>query len=191
MLQSSHFFCILFNPIQDFSFIAHSFLLNHRSFSVFIMYFLFVIRIYLLLLLSCFIQLFQSLIFANFSLSFIWNFVLLWYPFSFPISLYLLCVFHLSKLLFRFFLFHYFKSCSHSHREIRKNMHDKGIKWNANPNEPSLRLAVNCCTGPYVVHTDRKPFILRNLILTFKFHIVLARPSVGITARLRCQIKEN
>ena len=47
------------------------------------------------------------------------------------------------------FLFHSFKTCSHSHREIRTNMHDKGIRWNANPNEPSLCLAVNCCTGPY------------------------------------------
>ena len=99
MLQSSHFF-LLFNPIQDFSFIAPSFIKS--SFYRFIMFFLFVILIFFLLLLSWFIQFFQSLIFANFSLSFIWNFVLLWYPFSFLISLYLFCVFHLWKLIFLF-----------------------------------------------------------------------------------------
>ena len=33
--------------------------------------------------------------------------------------------------------------------------------------------------------------ILRNLILTLKFHIVLAWPCVGITAHIWCQMKED
>ena len=66
-------------------------------------------------------------------------------------------------------------------------MHAKGTKRNANVNEPSLCLAVAAPGSPLNVQA----VILRNLILTLKFHVVLARLCVGITAHFWCQIKEH
>ena len=114
-------------------------LLNHLF--LFITFFLFVIRFFLLFIsLSCLIPFFQSFVFANFSISFIWNVVPLWYRclFRFTFRLYY-SAFSISQSCYLVCsLFHSFKTCNHSHREIRTNMHDKGTKRNAGANEPSL-----------------------------------------------------
>ena len=62
-------------------------------------------------------------------------------------------------------------------REIRTNMHDSG-------SNKAKSLAVAALARTLYV-------ILRNLILTLKFHIVLARLCVNITAHFWCQIKED
>ena len=48
-----------------------------------------------------------------------------------------------------------------------------------------------CCTGPCVVCIQTVTIILRNLILTLKFQIVLARSYVGIVAHFLYQMKED
>ena len=58
---------------------------------------------------------------------------------------------------------------------------------NANVNEPSLCLAVAALDCTLYVQA----VILRNLILTLRFHIVLARLCMGITAHFWCQMKEE
>ena len=52
---------------------------------------------------------------------------------------------------------------------------------------PSLCLAVAALGRTLYVQA----VILRNLMLTLKFHIVLARLCVGITAHFWCQMKED
>ena len=106
---------------------SHLLLLNHLSLFLW-RFFLFVILIFLLLLIV--FVLFYLILpvidvcqLFSFILSFIWNFVLLWYPFSFPISLYFILRFPFLKVTISF-LFHSFKTSSHSHREILTNMHD-------------------------------------------------------------------
>ena len=134
---------LLFNPYhQDFFLSLLLPLLNYLS--LFIMFFL-----SSFISLSCLIQFFQSFVFANFSLSFIWNIVPLWYRSLFRFTSTYSAFFISQICWFVFFLFHSFKTCSHSHREIRTNMHDKGTKRNDNANEPFLCLAVRvrCCTG--------------------------------------------
>ena len=49
---------------------------------------------------------------------------------------------------------------------------------------PLLHWAVRCTCRPY-------PLILRNLILTLKCQIILARSCVGITVQFWCQMKED
>ena len=119
---SSLSFFLLFNPNQKKNLSLLLLLLNH--FSLLITFFLF--GILFCLLLSLCIALF------NFSVICLWkhfSFIHLKsrsvvISFSFPFYCYLFCVFHISKLLFRFSLFHSCKTCSHSHREIRTNMRD-------------------------------------------------------------------
>ena len=112
-------------------------LLNH----LFFLYHVFLIRysfFFSFISLSCLIQFFQSFVFANFSLLFIWNIVPLWYRSSFLFYFYLFCISISQSCYFIFSLFHSFKTCSYSQREIRTNMHDKGTKRNVNANEASL-----------------------------------------------------
>ena len=76
---------------------------------------------------------FSHFVFANFSLSFIWNIVPLWYPSLFLFLPLLIPHFPFLKVVISLFSsFHSFKTCSHSHREILTNMHDKGTKWHVN-----------------------------------------------------------
>ena len=121
----------MFNTIQDFSFIAPSFIKS--SFSLFIMFFLFIILIFLLLSLYCFIKWWslQTFLFHSFEISFCCDIRSL-FLFPFTYSAFSICQ--------SCFFFHSFKAynhyhSSHYHREIRTNMHDKWIKWYANPDE--------------------------------------------------------
>ena len=68
-------------------------------------------------------------------------------------------------------------------------MHDKETKRNANVNEPSLCLGLAFAAPGLTLYVQAA--ILRNLILTLIFHIVLARLCVGITAHFGCQMKED
>ena len=170
-------------PFKIFSLIAPSFIKS--SFYLFIMFFLFVILIFLIIAFVLFYFILpdlQPLIFANFSLSFIWNFVLLCYPFSFPkYFLYLFCVFHFSKLLFFFY-----SSILLKHAAI---LIERFWQTCMTKEQSEMRL-IHPFARPYVVRTDRNPLFCATWFWHWNFHIVLARPCVGITANFSFKWKK-
>ena len=144
--------------IQSQSRVFLSLLLSKSAFSlyhVFLIHYSFFLLLFLcLVLFNSFSHLsLQTFLFHSFEIS------LRCISFSFPFFLYLFCVFHFSELLYFFFsLFHSLKTCSHSHREIRTNIHsyDKGTKRNVNELmnhpfatcRPLLHWAVRCTCRP-------------------------------------------
>ena len=150
MLQSSHsfFYSILFKIFLS----SHLLLLNHLSlflscfsYSLFLSFFCY----YCLVLFNSFSHWsLQTFLFHSFEISFCCDIRSL-FLFPFTYSAFSIC----QSCYFVVFLFHSFKTCSHSHREIRTNMHDKGIKWNANPNEPSL------CYRPLIAAPGRTLYV--------------------------------
>ena len=77
--------------IKSSFFLYHGFLIRYSSLSYFIS-------------LSCLIQFFQSFVFANFSLSFIWNIVPLWYRSLFRLT-FTYSAFPFLKVVISFFLY--------------------------------------------------------------------------------------
>ena len=63
--------------------------------------------------------------------------------------------------------------------------------WQRNKAKPSQLLGRLCTAAAAGRTLYVQAVILRNLILTFKFHIVLARLCVGITTHIWCQMKED
>ena len=146
---SSLSFFLLFNPNQFVSFIASS-LLNHLA--VFITFFLFVILFFLLFSLCLVLFHFLSLRLCK-----LFSFIHLEYcsvviSFSFPFYLYLFCVFHFSKMLFFFFF---------QHAAILIERFGQSTCMTNMTKEQNEMLMLypfaigRCCTGPYVVRTDR------------------------------------
>ena len=76
------------------------------------------------------------LLFNSFEISFRCD-IVLFFRFTFTYS----AISISQRYYFLFSLFHFFKTCSHSHREIRINTHAIGTKRNVNT-KPSLCLAV-------------------------------------------------
>ena len=102
---------------------------------------------------SCLIRFFQSFVsvtflFHSFEISFCYDIVL------FPDIPLIILRFPFLKVVTFFSLFHSFKPCSHSHREARTNMHDKGTTWRSmilmnHPfARPLLHWAVRCMYRP-------------------------------------------
>ena len=78
----------------------------------------------------------------------------------------------------------------HSHREIRTHARQRNkaklMLMNHPFARPSLHWAIRC-----YLYTQTVTIILRNLILTLKFQIVLVQSCMGIAAHFWCQVKED
>ena len=186
MLQFWLSFFLLFNPIQDFSFIAPSFIKLFLSFyHVFLICYSLISFFFYYCL--CLVYLILSVIDLRKLFSFIhlkFRSVVISVLFSyFPLLILRFPVLKvaISFVFIPFFLKHVtilIETC------MTKEWSEMLILMNHPFARPLLHRAI------YVVRTDRNPLFRATWFWHWNF-IVLARPCVGITAQFRCQMKDN